>query len=320
MPDIYESLMGTPTDDAAKLAELARKLRGQNSLGLIAQASGDRILSPIGKQMMTASDDQAQFMGQEGAKQRDLVEGARVADQTNARQLEINAENVAQRRDAARQASLDRALQRQAMGEARAERLTLAQQAAQEKQDQKAQQFSDKQIAGLTTRMQANNMPGLLGAAESLNNTFAKYKGKSSIPGVGPLENTLPNWMMSTEGQVNRGDLAEFANQVLKLRSGAAVTDQELRRFLNEIATGTGVSEETFKKRWPKIMQHMEKVQNQLLAGVDDVDREEYFRRTGYSPFKAADPFSDEPAAGSGKRVVGGKTYKEVSPGMWEPE
>jgi hypothetical protein len=68
-------------------------------------------------------------------------------------------------------------------------------------------------------------------------------KGKGGdLPGVGFFGGKNP--FTSTEGRLLRSKLAAFQNVVLKERSGAAVTESELNRIVNELAGGEATKDE----------------------------------------------------------------------------
>ena len=68
-------------------------------------------------------------------------------------------------------------------------------------------------------------------------------KGKGGdLPGVGFFGGRNP--FTSTEGRLLRSKLAAFQNVVLKERSGAAVTESELNRIVNELAGGEATKDE----------------------------------------------------------------------------
>jgi len=300
--DIYEALLGTPTSDAAKLAELARKLRGQSNMGLVAQVSGDRILSPIGKQMMDTSNTQAEDYGKRGQQQRGLLEDARVADQTNAQRVAEMRSREASDKD---QLGLGYAqLNENAASrrEERALRKALAEMKGGGAEDLKIKAAREKGISTIVGRMAKDNLPGLLGAAQAANASFGQYKGRKDIPGIGKVEGSslIPDFFRTDEATMNRSDLAGLANQVLKLRSGAAVTDPEMKRFLTELAAGGGVSEDVFKKRWPKVLELLQREQDNILATGDSETQAEYFSRYGHDRFVASDPFAEDSTSHTG--------------------
>jgi hypothetical protein len=72
--------------------------------------------------------------------------------------------------------------------------------------------------------------------------TLAKSGEGGDLPGVGFFGGRSP--ITSTKGRVLRAKLAQFQNIVLKERSGAAVTESELNRIVNEMAGGEVTKDE----------------------------------------------------------------------------
>lgn len=71
---------------------------------------------------------------------------------------------------------------------------------------------------------------------------LAKKGQGGDLPGVGFFGGRNP--FTSTEGRLLRSKLAAFQNVVLKERSGAAVTESELNRIVNELAGGEATKDE----------------------------------------------------------------------------
>jgi hypothetical protein len=71
---------------------------------------------------------------------------------------------------------------------------------------------------------------------------LAKQGKGGDLPGVGFFGGRSP--ITSTEGRILRSKLAAFQNVVLKERSGAAVTESELNRIVNELAGGEATKDE----------------------------------------------------------------------------
>ena len=61
---------------------------------------------------------------------------------------------------------------------------------------------------------------------------------KADIQGIGLLGQLRPDFLTSNTSVDFRQNVQSLANQLLKTRSGAAVTDQEYARFLKEAGSG----------------------------------------------------------------------------------
>jgi hypothetical protein len=88
----------------------------------------------------------------------------------------------------------------------------------------------------------------------------------TDLPGIGPVAGRLPNLFVSAKGIRVKAELARAANIILKSRSGAAVTDQELQRFLEEMADGkVATNEGVLVQMVNRLRQDIEKQKQQLI-------------------------------------------------------
>lgn len=137
----------------------------------------------------------------------------------------------------------------------------------------------DTQVEKLTKRL-ADPQDDIVGQTlmlENLSNTmnklgvsFDSLKGKD-LPGYGAT-GFIPNIMASKEGVNLRQDVSGLANALLKSRSGAAVTNQEEKRFLEEMGTGkTTMSDENVRRGLKKIKDIMERRTKMIEAYPDEV-------------------------------------------------
>ena len=78
---------------------------------------------------------------------------------------------------------------------------------------------------------------------DTLNAIIADGKG-GNIPGAGPIEGRLSDFFVGRSGRRVRGDFERSSNILLRLRSGAAVTEPEMNRFLKEMNDGTSTVDE----------------------------------------------------------------------------
>lgn len=121
--------------------------------------------------------------------------------------------------------------------------------------------------------------------------------GSSDIPGVGGVANLAEapiiggavESLLSKEGKEVRQLVANVRNTVLKSRSGAAVTDPELKRFLDEIGQGTFKGDEQLRTGLQLLRDFL---RDQVLAVEAQSDPEflaEFQSREG--SLSSADPF-----------------------------
>jgi len=165
----------------------------------------------------------------------------------------------------------------------------------------------DKAVTDFSKTLQREGVPELETAVSGAEAALGKYK-TGEVPGIGAAKNALPAFMMSDEGKAVRQALAEVRNIVLSARSGAAVTDQELRRLVEEIGTGVGMSEADLRRGLSKVRERIESIKTNAAAGVNDDVLSEYTKRGGLSIKRAA---SATPGPlGSGADLGGGFRVK----------
>lgn len=186
--------------------------------------------------------------------------------------------------------------------------------AAQEKVDDRKDKEFDDRIQKFSVTLEKAGVPEFqeaLGIAEARLN---KHK-LGALPGYGRILGALPGAALTDEGQMSRSDMQAAANIILKARSGAAVTDSEQRRFLTELASGAGMSEEALRSGWKNVRKLFDSKRGGLLAGVDDDILSEYNSRSGtnYERPKAAAPTpavsTDTPRGG-----VDADVWKHMTP------
>jgi hypothetical protein len=106
-------------------------------------------------------------------------------------------------------------------------------------------------------------------AVTQLENTLSNMVGNNpttDLPGVGPLAGRAPDFMTSSRGLTLRSDLATAANILLRARSGAAVTDPEMVRFLEEMSGGkTAFNEGVLVRNIARLRQIIENDKQQLI-------------------------------------------------------
>jgi hypothetical protein len=165
--------------------------------------------------------------------------------------------------------------------------------------DAKKVAADEKAVTKYSDTLQKEGIPELetaVGGAEAVMN---KYK-KGEVPGIGALKNALPAAAMSDEGKDVRQALAQVRNIVLSARSGAAVTDQELRRLVEEIGTGVGMSEDDIRRGLGRVRARLETIKSNAAAGVSDEVKSTYEERGGVKVQRGG----AKPSASGGWSVV----------------
>jgi hypothetical protein len=146
--------------------------------------------------------------------------------------------------------------------------------------DAKQAEKIDKAVTKFSDTLQKEGIPELENAVSGAEAVLGKYE-KGKVPGIGTFKNALPAAAMSDEGKDVRQALAQVRNIVLSARSGAAVTDQELRRLVEEIGTGVGMSEDDARRGLARIRTRLEIIKQNTAAGVSDEVKSVYEDRGG---------------------------------------
>ena len=147
----------------------------------------------------------------------------------------------------------------------------------------------EKKVGELSTKVLKADLSDLDVALSDAENMFNKY-GDKNIPGLSQL-NIIER--QTEEGAVNSGTVEAVKNILLKLRSGAAVTESEQERFLNEIS-GAKVMTDSLWKGWiSRIRKLVEQKKKDLFAGERQDVLDLYWSRQGTS-FKKTDTSTTE--------------------------
>lgn len=293
MVDIYSAIVGEPPTEREKLDALAKKLRGRSMIGQLGMLTGDKVLAPMGQGIGAQAEAQAEKIGSFQARRRELEaqEAMRAASALErAKEAEIN-----------RQHDLSMLSQRQAfdasqsaLGRALDKELALL----KEKDDAK-DEYDAKAVERLSKQLESTGIPALEQSFANFEKTVAPYIEKGvDIPGMGRATNVLPAAALSDEGKTVRQSLASIRNQVLRARSGAAVTAPEQARVYEEIGTLLGGSDEQVMQGLAMLKETMNAQKTNALSGYGDAEIAEYERRRGgrkapAAPAAVATPSTD---------------------------
>lgn len=221
--DLYSTLVGgAPTDPQRQMA-LAAALRNQNTLGQLGVASGDRVLSPLGKSLSAGAQSGAQDIAQEREKQQGL--------DTESHYRDIQEEHWKNQNE----------YQKQKDAADNANKLTIAKLLSQNKLDVQDEKNKAKADSG-GMKLPASSIKDLEALRDTAmdvdesNNLFKPGYGGTSIPGGRPLANTLAQMGMGTDNSKSAQNWwaqygRNFTLDEMHRRFGARLSPQEMSRF-----------------------------------------------------------------------------------------
>lgn len=159
-------------------------------------------------------------------------------------------------------------------------------------------------VKGFAGELEKANIPQLERALTTVEGMLSKIPKGGDVPGYGRT-GMLPNAMLSDEGKQIRMALAPLANLTLKDRSGAAVTNPEMARFLAELGTGAFMTDQDMMRGVANLRSMLDATKSNFMAGAHPEVIGEYNRRYGANtqmPLGAgaapgAQPAGNQPAA-----------------------
>ena len=117
------------------------------------------------------------------------------------------------------------------------------------------------------------------------------------------MTGNFPQFLLSREGQQLRQKIAALQNIELKERSGAAVTDGEMRRYMQELG-GTLRSDKQVVDAVNNIARRFDAIKQNAAAGASDDVLGEYTARGGISIGRRGNGIQTPAAASGGWSVV----------------
>jgi len=258
MPDPIE-LMLMEDRDASMQQALAQGLRRQSEIGALAQLTGDEVLQPfgVGLSKRTQASTLAEVANLQRKKQRDLTQS--YYDQM---------EDQFGRKHAL-------ALRKQAEDEKHNKYLREVGSPAERRLANTIKKQFDDNVRKYSETMTRLNIPELKGDVMRVTTILDQYQegGKRAgegIEGVG-FGGLKPGRFISDEAVNLRQGLASVRNKLLRLRSGAAVTDPEMARFADELIEqfdGMGTDRELLLT-FPHIVAGIKNIEAGIGAGYD---------------------------------------------------
>lgn len=126
------------------------------------------------------------------------------------------------------------------------------------------------QATQFSNQLQKIGLPAAKQQLDTIDSIMDKYKDQKSLPGYGMIDSLKPSWALPQEGQELRQAVQSFANVLLKTRSGAAVTEPEQKRFLEEMGTGGFMPVERVKQGIKMMKGLMDAEMRNAGAGVSN--------------------------------------------------
>jgi hypothetical protein len=294
MADQYDAMVsGVPTDPDQQRV-LAQALRRQATLGQMYQATGDRVISPLGEGMSADAEKQGQTIAGEREKQsalaqtlalhqQQMAQTRAIADQSNQRMIDQNASNDQLRRDL----------------------LTQRDQDALDRQNEKKGDVPGKPIPMGTFK----DVSALKDSYDAISDSIANYKPEYS--GAGKTSRNATNYLSANFpmvsgalGVVNQDD-KDAANWYQNY--GRNFTIDEMHRLFGARISPTEMA--TFEKyhinpnQSPDVqMQNMTQIQSRVGAKINQ--RLDALKAGGYNSDQI-DTMRPESAGNSGAAAAG---------------
>lgn len=312
----------TAANTAAKNASAQHKPLSLGPQGFALPSSGDFVPSPIYEQ---EQDERRQarsdLANQSQETKRHALSQTLEAQANRAAEAEQGRRDRAQQSDETRRliASQGNALRETLAairGAAAGERRSDKEAAALDKAATKKSADLDKSLVKYAQFLDKTGVPDFDAALATAEGTLAKYE-KGKLPGYGTFESLNPGWGQ-TEIQTTRADMQQAANILLKARSGAAVTDSEMRRFLTEVSQGKGMTEEAMRHGWDNVRKTFDMKRSAITAGFGPEVHDEFMVRGGKDyrfNANAPKPGAASPAAADPPpKGIDPEDWKHVSP------
>lgn len=256
------------TGIASKNAAAQYKPVQMGQQGFMTPGTGEFVESPMYQDEKNAAREQQTRMQEDRQQQAKYV----LAESIAARKAQNELFEEGRR---------DRAHERNVLTEAMAAmRAGQGNTRAADKADAKAQSDLEKGVSKYSNTLEKAGVPEFSQALGLVEGTLGKYK-PGELPGYGRLAGAVPNALSTTEMQVTRTNMQQAANILLKSRSGAAVTDSEMRRFLTEVAMGAGMSEQAMRNGWANVRKTFDAKRGAIAAGASPEVHEEFTARGG---------------------------------------
>jgi hypothetical protein len=254
---------------------------------MLALLSGDKVLSGVGKQLNARTQAKATGLAKarqniEQRKAARAMQDERLAAQADQHAATLAAQKAWQEKQEARWAtqdtlSQDRFDETQRQFNERIDQMEKDRVQALEIANQKTASANAKtqraEVRNLQGDLEKAGVPQLKAAMVGVDSILDKYiddSGKviEDIPGQGKGKYFPKSTMFIGEDGVKlRSNYASVKNQVLKMRSGAAVTNPEMGRLDEELANNPLASDQDFVDAYKNLQRQVELVDQHIRGG-----------------------------------------------------
>lgn len=315
----------------AKLAEALKQSQRYNTLQAVSPMLRNPALAQTADILAKQAQGGAPKMTAEGAllPSGEYIENpVRTQDRRDSRLA--SAQNIIAQQLAAREraqeanalkaslAAQANALRAQLAADANNNRLLLAGMRQGDKEDAKKEKAQTDNLIKLGRDLDKAGIPEFDQALRTVEGTLNKFK-EGELPGFGRLAGLVPSFMEDDQTQMVRSDMQAAANILLKSRSGAAVTESEAVRFLQEIAAGKGMSEAALRNGWNNVRRNFNAKAKNFLGSYGPDVMDAYVRQGGFDLRKLPEP-KESPVKAPGKPTAPTKGRLKFNPATGELE
>jgi hypothetical protein len=142
------------------------------------------------------------------------------------------------------------------------------------------EQKEERDVEKISTRFEKSGVLNLEESLDKIDNILRKFKGKD-IPGFGIGGSMRPEFTLGTDAKNLRILISNLKNVELKKRSGAAVTEPEMERFLEEFGEGKFKTEESLLLGLKKLRDAVTKDKKTILSGYPKEAQDIFLGRMG---------------------------------------
>jgi len=150
----------------------------------------------------------------------------------------------------------------------------------------------------LGKELETKMVPATLEGIKEVNRLIDKAGLKRSargnlegdVPGFGTAAGLVPTPLLSQEGKDLRSAVRAVTNKLLQAQSGLAVTDQENKRFVQQLQQGKFMSDQDILTGWERVLSEVEGRLKGFVGGYHPDVIAEYSRRNPKNSFSVPRP------------------------------